>query len=106
MSGTVPATLSLSMGAAATFGVFTPGVARDYLASTTVNVISTGGDATLSVADPSALAPGHLVNGTHSLPQALQASAASAGGTGAAFAPLTGARRRCSATAARSAMTR
>ena len=39
---------------------------------TTANVISTAGDATLSVADPSATATGHLVNGAFSLPQALQ----------------------------------
>ncbi len=33
---------------------FTPGVAKDYTATTTANVISTAGDATLSVVDPSA----------------------------------------------------
>ena len=37
-------------------------------------MVSTAGDATLSVADPSTAAPGHLVNGAFSLPQALQAS--------------------------------
>ena len=42
---TVPATLALTLGAPATFGAFTPGVARDYDASTTANVISTAGDA-------------------------------------------------------------
>ena len=51
--GTVPATLALTMGAPATFGAFTPGVAKEYTASTTATVISTAGDATLSVADPS-----------------------------------------------------
>ena len=30
VGGTVPATLSLTLGAPATFGAFTPGVARDY----------------------------------------------------------------------------
>ena len=55
--GTVPATLSLSLGTPAAFGAFTPGVARTYEASTTANVISTAGDATLSVA-PSAGVPG------------------------------------------------
>ena len=35
--------------AAATFGAFTPGVAKDYTASTTANVISTAGDAALTV---------------------------------------------------------
>ena len=38
--GTVPATLSLTLGAAATFGAFTPGVDREYTASTTATVIS------------------------------------------------------------------
>ena len=51
--GTVPATLSLTLGTPASFGAFTPGVAKDYTASTTATVISTAGDATLSVADPS-----------------------------------------------------
>ena len=51
--GTVPATLSLTLGTPASFGAFTPGVAKTYEASTTANVISTAGDALLSVADPS-----------------------------------------------------
>ena len=84
VGGTVPATLSLALSAPATFGAFTPGVARDYTASTTANVISTAGDATLSVADGSPTSPGHLVNGSFVLPQRLQASA------GGAFAPVGG----------------
>jgi hypothetical protein len=72
VGGSVPPTLSLTLGAPASFGPFTPGVAKDYLASTTANVISTAGDATLSVADPSSVATGHLVNGTFALPQPLQ----------------------------------
>ena len=71
VTGTVPATLSLTLGGPATFSAFTPGVAKDYSASTTATVISTAGDATLSVADPSSVATGHLVNGTFSLPSAL-----------------------------------
>ncbi len=90
MSGTVPATLSLSLGAPATFAPFIAGVAKDYLASTTANVISTAGDGTLSVSDPSATATGHLVNGSFSLPQPLQANASSPAGTGSAFAPVGG----------------
>ena len=62
VGGTVPATLSLTLGAPATFGAFTPGVAREYTASTTATVISTAGDATLTVADNGAN-PGRLVNG-------------------------------------------
>ena len=52
---------------------FPPGVARDYDASTTATVVSSAGDATLSVADPSTTATGHLVNGAFALPQPLQA---------------------------------
>ena len=48
---------------------------KDYFATTTANVISTAGDATLSVADPSTTATGHLVNGAFSLPETLQANA-------------------------------
>jgi hypothetical protein len=88
--GTVPATLALSLGTPATFGAFVPGVAADYNASTSANVISTAGDGTLSVADPSSEATGHLVNGTFSLPQPLLAKASSAGGTGGAFAAVGG----------------
>jgi hypothetical protein len=91
VSGTVPATLSLALGPAASFGAFTPGVAQDYTAGTTANVISTAGDAALSVADPSSTATGHLVNGAFSLPQPLQATASSpAGVTSGPFAPVGG----------------
>ena len=82
VSGSVPATLSLTLGTPATFGAFTPGVARDYTATMTANVISTAGDAALTVADPSSTATGHLVNGTFSLPSILQAKAGSPGSTG------------------------
>jgi predicted dienelactone hydrolase len=67
VAGTVPATLALTLGPAASFGAFTPGVAHDYTASTTANVVSTAGDAALTVSDP-----GHLMNGTFALPQALR----------------------------------
>ena len=43
VGGTVPATLSLTLGGPATFGAFTPGVGANYDASTTANVISTAG---------------------------------------------------------------
>jgi beta-glucosidase len=84
--GTVPATLSLTLGAPATFGAFTPGITKDYTATMSANVISTAGDGTLSVSDPSSQAPGHLVNGAFSLPSALQAKATSPAGNGGAFA--------------------
>ena len=63
----MPATLSLTLGANASFGAFVPGVAREYTASTTANVISSAGDATLTFSDP-----GRLTNGTFSLAQPLQ----------------------------------
>jgi hypothetical protein len=81
---TVPATLALTLGTPATFGAFTPGLAKDYDASLTANVISTAGSASLSIADPSSTATGKLVNGTFALPSTLQARASSAGGTGSA----------------------
>jgi hypothetical protein len=70
VGGTVPATLSLTLGAPAGFGAFTPGVAKEYVATTTATVLSTAGDAALTVADPAG--DGHLVNGAFSLPQPLQ----------------------------------
>ena len=52
VSGNVPATLGLTLGPAIQLGAFTPGVTRTYTASTTANVISSAGDATLSVVGP------------------------------------------------------
>ncbi len=75
VGGTVPATLSLQLGTAASLGTFEPGVARDYTATTTATVTSSAGDATLSVLDTSGVAPGRLVNGTLPLPQPLQVRA-------------------------------
>jgi hypothetical protein len=88
--GTVPATLSLTLGTPASFGGFTAGLAKDYAASMTANVISTAGNAGLSVADASSTATGHLVNGTFSLPSVLQAKASSPLGTGGALADVGG----------------
>ncbi len=86
VSATVPATLALTLGPAASFGAFTPGADADYDASTSANVVSTAGDAALSVTDPGANA-GHLVNGSFVMPSALQARA----GTTGAFSPVSGA---------------
>ena len=72
VGATVPATLAVQLGAPASFGAFTPGVAREYTATTTATVISTAGDAALTVSDRSSNATGHLVNGAFSLPQPLQ----------------------------------
>ncbi|HEX6021971.1 MAG TPA: M14 family metallopeptidase [Solirubrobacter sp.] len=85
VGATVPPTLSLSLGAPASFGALTPGVTEDYTASTTGNVISTAGDAQISVADPSPTNTGKLVNGSFVLPTTLQAMA-----TGGTFADVGG----------------
>ena len=85
VGGTVPPTLSLSLGTLPTFGAFTPGLAKDYFASTSANVVSTAGHATLSVLDPSSIATGRLVNGAFRLPQPLLARARNATNTGTAY---------------------
>jgi hypothetical protein len=96
----VPATLSLTLGAPASFGAFTPGVDKSHAATTSANVISTAGDATLRVADPSANARGRLVNGrSRSLIRSKQRPAA---GRSLRSAPGC----RCSPTPVRSATTR
>jgi alpha-L-rhamnosidase len=77
VGGSVPATLSLSLGPAASFGVFTPGIGKDYNAQTTANVVSTAGDAALSFSDP-----GRLTNGAVSLPEPLQVSLSKSSWTG------------------------
>jgi hypothetical protein len=88
VGGTVAPTLSLTLGPAATFGAFAAGTAADYTASTSANVVSTAGDATLSVADPSSTATGHLVNGDFALVAPLRAKASSPKGTGGALADV------------------
>jgi hypothetical protein len=88
--GTVPATLALTLGTPASFGAFTPGIGKSYTAGTTATVISTAGDALLSVADPSANATGRLVNGTFSLAAPVQANATSPRGAGGALAAVGG----------------
>jgi hypothetical protein len=62
----VPATLALTV-APASFGAFTPGVAKAYTATAAANVVSTAGDAALTVSDP-----GKLANGTRTLRNPLQ----------------------------------
>jgi hypothetical protein len=84
VGGSVTSTLALTTGTAPPFAPFKPGVAGDYQSSTTANVISTAGDAMLSVADPAPTNTGHLVNGAFALPSTLQAKATSAAGTGGA----------------------
>jgi hypothetical protein len=69
VGGTVPATLAVTLGPAASFGAFTPGVASTYKAQTTATVTSTAGDAALTVSDPDTANPGHLVNGSFVMAQ-------------------------------------
>ena len=82
VSGTVPATLALTLSRSAIdLGVFQPGVARDYTAAVGATVTSTAGSATLTVSDPSGT--GRLANGAFTLARPLEARAGSG-----AFAPL------------------
>ena len=87
----MPATLALTLGGPATFGVFQPGVAHDYTASIPVQVTSSAATATLSVADPSEQSTGYMVNGTSALASPLQVLATNAAQPSSVFAPLTGA---------------
>jgi hypothetical protein len=87
--GAVPATLSLTGGAAGTFGNFTPGVARTYDSSVSAPVTSSAGDALLSVSDPSTSNVGRLTNGAFVLAQALQMRARNATVTNPAFGAVT-----------------
>jgi hypothetical protein len=92
VSGAVPATLSLALGnTAAGLGSFALGVATDYATSLPATVTSSAGDATLTAADPSATAPGHLVNGAYALAQPLQLRATDAADPATSFAPLSSA---------------
>jgi hypothetical protein len=67
VGGTVPPTLALSLGGPVAFEPFVAGVAREYTAATSANIVSTAGDAALTVSDP-----GRLTNGAFSLAQPLR----------------------------------
>ena len=68
LNSDVPATLALSLGGPSSLGTFIPNVDRTYEASTTANVISTAGDAKLSVSPE----PAYLSNGPYTLSEPLQ----------------------------------
>ena len=72
MGGSVPPTLSLALGGQPSFGAFTPGVARDYFATTSATVTSSAGNAALIVQDPSSFYTNRLVNGSYALASELQ----------------------------------
>ena len=92
VGGTVPATLSLSLGDS---GHLRPVHGGRRIATTSprpANVISTAGDASLSVSDPSSDHPGHLVNGSFFLPRSCGGRTAArrcpVGGSSARRTPL------------------
>jgi carboxypeptidase T len=87
VGGTVPSTLALTP---ATFGAFTPGIAKEYDAAATATTVGTAGNALLSVADPSPTNTGKLVNGAFTLANPLRAAATSPAGSGSALAPVGG----------------
>ena len=91
VDGEVPPTLNLAVIGPASFNPFTPGLANDYLATLSATVTSTAADAALTVADPSEIATGHMVNGAFALPQALQAKASSPTVAGGDYAAVGGA---------------
>ncbi len=72
VGGNVPATLSLTIGAPAQFGAFTPGVARTYEATSPATVTSTAGDALAERARPE-LAEHRAPRQRHVLPAAAAA---------------------------------
>jgi DNA-binding beta-propeller fold protein YncE len=74
--GSVAPALVLTLGAGGQFPAFTPGVARTYATTLAADVLSTAGDASLTVTDPSPVAPGRLVNGAYALAQPLLAAGA------------------------------
>jgi sugar phosphate isomerase/epimerase len=80
VGGDVPTLLQLSIPTVGgSFGTFVPGVARDYFTQLAATVTTTTGDATLAVNDPSATAPGKLVNRTFSLGSPLSVRAVGLG---------------------------
>ena len=94
VGGTVPGVLALNIAGSGNLGTFVPGITRDYTSSLAATATSTASAAALTVRDPSATAPGHLVNGTAALRSPLQVRATDAANPDTAYAPLseTGAR--------------
>jgi hypothetical protein len=86
IGGNVPSVLALTLGTAPSLGTFLPGVDRDYTASLAATVTSSATAAALTVRDPSATAPGRLVNGTAALASPVQLRVGSG-----AFGSLSGA---------------
>jgi hypothetical protein len=74
--GDVPATLNLTLGTPTAFAPFIPGIGKDYTATLATQLLSTAGDAALTVTDPSATQTGHLMNGEYALSAGLQVAGA------------------------------
>ena len=70
VGGTVPATLAADVGRSGPVPAVHAGCGQHLHGVDDANVISTAGDATLSVIDPSPTNTGHLVNGAFVLPPA------------------------------------
>ena len=75
VGGTVPATLAPHARRAGQLRRFTPGVAKKYVGATDATVVSTAGDATLTVVDTSANPPAIWSTGRSRSPQPPQAQA-------------------------------
>ena len=74
VSGTVAPALALALPTGGRLANFTPGRTQTYTTTIAADVLSSAGDAALTVTDPSATAPGRLVNGNHALAQPLLAA--------------------------------
>ncbi|MBE2318123.1 zinc carboxypeptidase [Solirubrobacter sp. CPCC 204708] len=77
VGGSVAPTLSLTLTPATPLGPFVPGVEQDYTATSKAGVVSSAGDATLTVASP-----GHLTNGAFSLAEPLRVELSKSAWTG------------------------
>ena len=88
---TAPTVLSLQLGPAPSLGSILPGAARDYQATMSATATVSTDGARLTVADLSAAAPGHLINGPAVLTTAVRARADSLDGAVSPFADVGGA---------------
>jgi len=79
-AGTVAQQVGIGFPDPPTLGnwTFLAGQAGTYTASIVASITSTATSTAVTVADTSTTSPGHLVNGTYALPQALQMSASDA----------------------------
>jgi hypothetical protein len=92
VTANVPTVLGLTLSGSASFPPIVPGTANTYTATTTANVVSSAGNAALTVSDPSTNAPGRLVNanGSSVMPQALRARATNAANPNTTYNTVSG----------------